>query len=350
MADISDFSFKTAKTNIFDFAVFGNFICLLTVIIAFLLTVKDVNSKILTKAKSFAANYSLTVIILNLKTVPGELNTYWIICVLLPVMMIADYVFFDRKEKIVWLETILQTALIVLLSYVLPLLSELMADGKIVSGFKEILVAAGISGAVFLFLNNIFPAGKNKTADMMANLFRIAYVALQFAAFYIVSGKNVVSFTEQIKNYEFFVNLVCTLFVFVSFILNTAGGESIKDKVFSKMRLYFVFLAITVFIIQIFVQELDLYSGFVKYEFVYVTPAYMVLEWLLMSRKGTARPYEPILLCTVPAGYFAVMIFIFSHSFDFFGNTENIIGLVKWSLIFSCILVLMDYITGKSKI
>ena len=236
--------------------------------------------------KRFCSFLALTLLLLNIGVYSPVVTVGLVLYLLLPFMMFLDYLLFDSKKGLSGFE--LPAMLIALLLFLLGIwfLTDLLNGVKTnfidflnkLSPLNEFLTKLGAAALFFLLLSSL-GKGKKGSVNFIMKILTILFLAAEIYALITVSGKSLVSFISKLRDPVIFTNLACFLFVAVSFLYGLLGN--VRASALSRLRLYFLFGAVFIFVINVSVFRLGIYPGYVQIIFFYICPVYMILEWLL---------------------------------------------------------------------
>lgn len=339
--------------NILNYAAILHAIAFFVILSVFICTLNGTLPRWLSVCKRFVTFAGALLLVINLPLFRTPFGTYWMLALLLPALLVCDAIFFDKNGAIRLYELLgflLAAALILGLLWLIGnrlfglSLSDLFPGLGLDGLWQELLGKALGIGLLFYLLGKIAD-GTSKPGDLVLKLLRLIYLLAEAIAFYIVSEKSAVGFASQLNRYELFVNLLCFAFVFVVFLIK---GTKTTDKTLSRLRLCFLYLALSVLVIHLWICPLTAYHGFVQWLFLVINPAYLFVDFLFFGTKRSARWFDPLWWLAVPAAFVLVIVGITGMTPVFYTG-EKLLPLLEWGLGTGYALFLLDSLAAKIK-
>lgn len=348
-----NFNLKNILPALMNVTCFSDVLCAVIILVCFLFTIFSSVPEYVLYVKRIFTLLACIVIIINSNLIFEDSAILLAVYLLLPILFVADFLLFDKKRALNLKDFLIGLITILLIGGLLAWAA------KVILGTNDFASALGLGNNLMdlllkitaflgaaVVLNAVLSSGEKQLLSLLMRALRIAYLVSLLFAFSDVFGKNINIFFEKVVIYELFVNVLCFLFVAVALILSIfktgkSGGEG-----FSRLRMCFVFLAVSLFVINTFLSPQNNFSGYDKTVFLYVTPIYMMLEWLYYNKKGSIKWFDPLCWIAVMAIYFAIIFFINSQIPDFI--ELKTIDTVKWLTIFAYSLFVLDHMAKRS--
>ncbi len=293
-------------------------LCLICIGAIFILSLKAVPKGPMITFKGLCTLLSVILLILHSEIITSFFTSGWITAVLLPVMMILDWLFFDKKgsfsprDLLIWLG--LLAGLLLLLNFVfgnVPWLSDIVSFLKNPSNLLKLL--AGLIGAslIMYLLDSLFGGGLGKGSEKFnSTLFRLIFLVLEGYCFIQIAASSLGKFISSIKYYSLCINFLCFLCIAVLVIRSFFVKTSKNSEIYTRIK---AGLATGAALLPLF---FGLYGGVVWDGGVVCTllcvicPIYMVADCLLFDRKNTYFAYDPCLWLSVPLIHFGITYYI----------------------------------------
>lgn len=250
------------------------------------------------------------IIILNFKILFNGIQIQWILKILLPVMMIADWLLFSSKLNNIRDLLIWNVCLILLLFGIPFLLDKFLGIKDLFASlnydFSDLLTyvpkVLGAGLLMYLFNNMLSSNGKKSINEIFKILFRIAFIALEVYSFYKLSDLKIADFLYLLKDYAQITNFACLLCIFVLVICDLFSNIR-SDSLFLRLKALFTIGISALLLIQIFIIK-DYDNSAVIHNIQYIlAPAMMIIDLILFDSKKSYKLYDPIIWISVPCVY-----------------------------------------------
>ena len=188
-------------------------LCLLCIIPVFILSLKNTSPAFLIEIKGGITLLSSFLLIMYSHLFFAFENSKWILCILLPIMLILDWLLFDKKgsfmprDLIIWLGIF---AGIILLSFFMdiPFLSDILNFLKTSDNlFKLIFSLLGLSLILYL-LDSLMGSSKKNNQLFNSTLLRLIFIFLEIFCIWDISSSQLTRFINSFKYYSLFINFL----------------------------------------------------------------------------------------------------------------------------------------------
>ena len=290
-------------------------LCEVCIAVIFILSLKSVPKGAMLMVKGLCTLLSVIVLIMHGSIILSFFTNGWITGVLLPIMMILDWLLFDKKgsftpkDLLIWLGII--AGLLLLLNYVfgnLPWLSDFI---NFIRNPKNLLnLILGVAGAALLMyiIDAIFGGGGSEKFNSI--LLRTAFLILEGYCFVQIAASSLGRFITSLKYYSLYINFLCFLCVAVLVLRSIFVKSSKNGELYTRIKNG---LASAIGLLPLFFGMYggDIFGGgTVCILLCAVCPLLMVADCLLFDRKNSLKAYDPCLYVIVPLIHFAITYFI----------------------------------------
>ncbi len=317
------FQIQSLPVKLLNFMVFSDTICLICILIVFIVSLKRSPGQGLRLFKTACTFLALIALSANLQLFFAFENHDWILKVLLPLMMLFDYLFFDNHGKMKFWHLILWLLLSAFVGWLLFVLSEqlfklpgsldllgLFTDKQSLSDL--LLNSLLLTGAVFV-LDKLFSGELFKDLkSVFVLVFRIIFILLESWAFIKLSGANLYDFLLCLRYYENLVNFLCFLCMIVVLIYNLLHFKpnAKGSYVFSRVKTFFTIAVIFGCIVYHFYVKGNYVPNVVGIVLYYIAPLMMLTDWLFFDTSSHIRAYDPLIWMAFPVVYFSLIILL----------------------------------------
>ncbi len=317
------FRIQNLPVKLLDFTVFSDAICMLCIVIVLAVTLRRTIGQGLRTFKTGCTFLALLALAANLPMLFSVESNSWILKILLPLMMLLDYLFFDNKGKIkpwqalLWL---LAAAGMAWLLYViadkflnLPASLDLLGLFSDRDSLTSLLLNALLLSGILFILDRLFSGGLFKDfKSIFALLFRLIFLLLEIWAFVRLSDLNLRTFFHALRYYENLVNFLCFLCVGAVLIYNTLRFKaSAKGSyVFSRIKSFFTVCIVFAFVVYHFYVRGGYIPDSVAIVLYYIAPLMMLADWLFFDTCSHIRPYDPLIWMAFPLAYFILTLLL----------------------------------------
>lgn len=290
-------------------------LCALCIAVVFIFCLKSVPKGAMLTVKGFCTLLAVIVLIMHSGIILSFFTNGWITGVLLPVMMILDWLLFDKKgsfspkDLLIWLGVL--AGLLLLLNYVfgdLPWLSDFI---NFLRNPKNLLnLILGVAGAALLMylIDAIFGGGGSELFNSI--LLRLAFLILEGYCFVQIAASSLGRFITSLKYYSLCINFLCFLCIAVLVIRSIFVKSAKNSEIYTRIKNG---LASGIAVLPLFfgMYGADIFGGgTVCLLLCAVCPILMIADCLLFDRKNSVKPYDPCLYVIVPLIHFVITYFI----------------------------------------
>lgn len=308
----TEYTFSPEK--LFRFVPTVIFACLICITIVFILSLKSVSKGAILSVKGFCTLLSVIVLVLNGGIIFDFFTKGWILGVLLPVMMITDWLIFDKKggfsfkNLLMWLGIIIVGLLLINYAFgSMPFLSDIIEFLKNPENLTKL--ALGLGGAALaMYILDALLSGS--PLDKLSVIFRPLFLVLEAYCFKQTANHSMGNFITELKYYSLFINFLCFLCIAVLVIRSVFVKASKNSEIYTRIKNG---LAAAAAVLPVFFGMYggDIFGGgAVCIILCAVCPLMMVADCLLFDRKNTLKVYDPCLYVIVPLVHFAVTYFV----------------------------------------
>ena len=306
---------------IFDFTLFVNIFNLLCILPIFLVSMTRYPGKILTFIKSIGTMLSFAVLADNIYIFGMGVSYAWILGVFLPLMMIGDWLLFDKKGNLS-LSDIIAWIIGALLFYVLHriILDALLGKNllnslfEVFGNFNEIWnFLIGLLGiGFFMFLGDSILSGfKNKVArGLWVLLYRVIFLLLEAYALLTVAGNELTSLISEFKYFHILANFLGAVIIALVLIYNILKFKNFKryETPFPRLKNGICVSMLVVMFTKLMFGGGSYNVGFYNIILFYIAPVMMLVDWILFEKKGRLKRIDPLLWLILPFLYFAYVV------------------------------------------
>lgn len=326
--------FPMSLTN---FVILTDTLCFFIILLTFITSILRSTGNIILRIKAAFTVLAAIVLLSNYTMILSTLSIGWILKILLPIMMILDFIIFDRKgsfriyDPLLWLIFAALTGgiLYYLLKNVfnLPNFLDLLGLFKSKDDLIKLLLGALSAGVLLYLIDNLLSkGGRSNLKNFFPMLFRLFFLLMEIWAFYRITGLDLTEFIYSLSNYIRLSNFLCFLCIAAVLIYNFIKMNSAKRAYspFPRLKGCFTLAIAAVFIYTHFFAEKTGNISNVTLIHCYVAPFMMLFDWLLFDKKGAFKPYDPLLWLIIPVGHVFLNYIIINpvwHS-DFGGTTS----------------------------
>ena len=298
------------------FAPLTDLLCLIIILLIFILTLKKEPAKAFFEIKGALTLLAVMVLIINSHMFFKFFTDGYITTVLLPFMMLLDFLFFDKKgnfsprDLIIWLAL---TALLAALAglFDLPWLSDISAFLKDKDNLAKFLLGTLAVALAMYLLSCLLGGNVSKgTEAFNAMLLRLIFLVLEGWCYVGIAGSSLGKFIKSLKYYSLFINFLCFLCIAITALYSALTLNSKKSSVFPRIK---ACLAADAVLLPIFfgVYEGSIFgNGLICLLLCIVCPLIMLADCLFFDHKGAYRPLDPFLWLIIPTLHFLVTYFV----------------------------------------
>lgn len=319
------FNILTFTPRILNFTLFVDFLSFICVFIVFIIRITHKPPRGIEMVKAALTLCSILVFIKNLPVLKSTVTYDWVLGILLPVMMVLDWLLFDDKGRMKLYDPILWlAAAIVLFAAAAFMLKKLFgiedfwnvlgmfADND---GLKRLLAEAAAAGAALYILDRLGSAFNNKNFNSaFALIYRLAFLALEIYAFLMTVGKDLTKFISSLMYYHLLTNFLCAVCIAVTVIYSLVkyGTSKKGTPPFPSLKAGFTMSLLICMAARLIFNRQITGMSIAEMIFYFIAPLMMLFDWILFDKKGLLRMFDPLLWILIPLLYFvaAVMYFI----------------------------------------
>ncbi|MBQ4087787.1 MAG: Pr6Pr family membrane protein [Clostridia bacterium] len=284
----------------------------LVVLASFIFSVIGSIPEVLIRIKGAVTAMALLVLVLAFSMFFTPSAPGWILNILLPVMMILDFILFDKKGAFRIYDPLLWLLALALLFALWSFLSghgfDLSRLADFLGGKEHMLstlLSTLLAGALMFGLDKLFSGrGGFRSKDLFCWLYRIIFLLLTGWALYKTGGENLLTFFLSLKRFAVlsgFLSFLAIAVILIFCILRFRHANSATP--FPRLKGAFtLFAAVTVIGYHFFVKG-GTPSETPWLILLYISPIMMIFDWIFFDSKGKFRPYDPLWWASLPALY-----------------------------------------------
>lgn len=359
------FNILDLSAKIMSFTFIVDVMCFFCITAVFIVSITRRPGKVLQTFKNILTFCAIILLLKNVSMASGTISYQWILGVMLPAMMVIDWLLFDKKGKLNFYDPFLwllgALVLIGLLSFLLKsvfgLDNYLDALGLFLNKnelFDLLGKALGL-GVLLFIIDAVANAFRRKSfKKTFALIYRLLFLALEVYAFINHVGNQLPDILSGLQYYYILTNFLCAVCICVLVVYNL-----IKFKSFKRTQNPFPALkgAFTVAILSSMLATLMLGRSFLSFTFSqfilnYIAPVMMLFDWILFDRKGYFSVFDPFYWLIIPVGYYIYaliypsVISVYPGVYNLY-SAELILGVLVTVLIIGYILFAADRIADR---
>lgn len=311
--DYTGFAVLAMRSGLSDFFVWVDILCFFMIACVFFISMHREPTGVVLHIKSVLTFLALFVCALHFDILLQPTRGSWCLTVLLPLMMLADYLLFDRKIRYGLTDVLFWIAA---LAFLLALWGIFVKRAESFSAFMDMLggkdtalrglLSCGLGGAVMYLLDKFFSgSGKPDLANLISFVYRLLYLALTGWALAGLCDRTLLQFVLSLSQFGVASAFLCFLCIAVVVILCLFRGRSLSAATpFPRLKGLFTLLAALVVLSGLFLMKRDIYALSVQDTVLYyISPVMMVFDWILFDAKGKMKPLDPLLWSMFPLLY-----------------------------------------------
>ncbi len=243
-------------------------------------------------------------------------NPEWMLLILLPFLVLLDWILFASKGKTDIKQLLLAVAAVAGITVLFHLLFSGDAMNLMtVNGCLRFLSELIIPAAMLLLLDKLFCGHVKSTGNTLQLLARLAFLVLEGYAFYKLTGGNVHAMISQLKYAVPLLNAACFLCILLQVIFMATGKQGAGTSLLRAKGFMLVgmVLCLTVYWLQTKALPKAITP---ETAFLAICPLLFIAEWLLFEKKNVFRYKDVFLWMIPPAVYYAVFILGADWMFD----------------------------------
>lgn len=301
--------------NLLGFAPLTDLLCLLCILFIFIFTLKKEPTKLLFEIKGVLTMLAFIVLIINSDMIGRLFSEGYIISVLLPLMMILDFLFFDKKgsfsphDLLIWLA--LAAGLLSLAAFLnLPWLADISAFLKDRDNLIKLILGVLAAAGLMYLISSIFGGKMSKGSESFnASFLRLIFLLLEAWCFVQIAHSSLGQFIRSLKYYSLFINFLCFLCIAVT-VMNSVFKAKSAASPFPRIK---ACLATDSVLLPLFfgVYEGSIFgNGLVCWILCIICPLIILADCLFFDKKGSYRPYDSFLWLIIPTAHFILTYFV----------------------------------------
>lgn len=332
--------------NFLEFIPLVNTLCLIVMICVFVLSLKGKIPRLLSNIKCIFTLLALILPVMNSQMITAFFTKGWILSVLTPLMLLLDWLLFDKKgafsfhDLLIWLISI--AGILLFANWFLgdiPFLTDIINLLRNPKTLLPIIMCLALAG-IFMYLIDALLGGK--TIKINSGLLRIVFLIIEIYCFAEISNLSLSVFIKNMKYYSLFINFLCflcvaTIFIrgiFIKSAKTTGLLLRIKGCVATSCALLPMFFGI---------YGNTIWDGkTVCFLICIICPVIILADCVLYDRSSSYKPYDPLIWTLVPTFHFILTYFILRPLFALTTYSHIPYSAV---LVFVC-AIFMQVITG----
>ncbi len=293
-----------------------SFICIISVFVA---SIKGGIGRVLQTFKNILTFCSIMILAKNF--LYADMSYEWTLGVLLPLMMVIDWLLFDKKGNLNFYDPLLWLLGACLLLGILGFLFDRIFGvddfWKSIGLFSDVdelikLALTSLGLGVFIFIvDSIINAFKKKSfSKIFALIYRLFFIALEVYAFVKLTGTRLQDFLFSLQYYLTLTNFLCVICICVLIVYNLIKFKSIR-----KSQNPFPVLkgALTVAILSSMMATFMFGKSVLTFSFAemilnYIAPFMMLFDWILFDYKGNIEVRDPLIWASIPMCYYIIAL------------------------------------------
>ncbi len=361
------FNILKLSVKMYDFAFIINLMSLFCILTFFVVSITHSPGKILRILKNILTFCSIMILVSNYSLIGGVMSYQWILGVLLPLMMVIDWILFDKKgniniyDPLLWLIGAL--LLIGLMSALFKLVFgvdnylDIIGLFKDKDSFFELIAKALGLGFLIYIVDCITNAFKRKSfKKTFALIYRLVFIALEVYAFVHLIGTQIENLLLGMQYYLVLTNFLCTICICVLIVYNLIKFKSIKrsQNPYPSLKCAFTVAILSSMMATLMLGRSFLSFNFSQMIFNYIAPVMMFFDWVLFDYKGIFTIYDPLMWTIIPAGYyiyamiFPTVISAYPGIYNLY-NPQLIFGVLVTVLIIGYTIFVIDKISARQR-
>ncbi len=359
------FNILSISFKILNFTFLINVLSLICITAVFVVSVTRGIGVILRTFKNILTFCAIMILLGNTSIMGGTMSYQWILGVLLPLMLVIDWLLFDKKGKLniydpfLWLlgALLLIGILSLLFKNILGIDDFLQAIGLFSNKnelFELLAKALGI-GIIMFILDSVLNAFKRKSfKKTFALIYRLIFLALEVYAFVHHIGTQLPELLSGVKYYYVLTNFLCAVCIAVLVVYNLIKFKSLKrtQNPFPELKGAFTVAILSSMLATLMLGRSVLSFTFSQMIFNYIAPLMMLFDWVLFDTKGRFEIFDPLIWTLIPAGYYIFaliypdVISVYPGIYNMY-NPELILGVLITVLVIGYIIYVADKIADR---
>ena len=358
------FNLFTLSPLILDFTLFIDILSFVCIFVVFIISITRHHGKIIGAIKALLTFCNIIVFVVNFDIITSGITYSWVLGILLPVMMVLDWLLFDKKgdfnyyDPLLWIlgTVIAGLGLAALLKYLFGI--DNFALG-LFDNFSDLLkllfIALGIGAGMFLLDSLISAFNKKGGKNLFSLVFRLVFILLEIYALFKTIGFELTTFLYKLGFYHILINFLCFVFIAVTLIYNIVRFKGIRKRtcIMPRMKGALALCMGLVFIIFMFLHR-DFHSLPLSELILYViAPVMFLLDWVMFDEKGYFALYDPLIWSIVPISYYCFVMVAFPSAANLYGGiflieqAELILSILTVSIVSGYVVYIADRIFSK---
>lgn len=359
------FNILSLSFKIMNFTFLINVLSFICITMVFVVSVMRGTGVVLQTFKNILTFCSVMILVGNTSIMGGTMSYQWILGVLLPLMMVIDWLLFDRKGKLNIYDPFLWLLGALLLIGLLSLLFKTVLG---IDNFLEVIglfndrnelfeilgKALGIGIGIFI-LDSILNAFKRKSfKKTFALIYRLVFLALEVYAFIHHIGSELPALLKGLKYYYVLTNFLCAVCICVLVVYNLIKFKSFKrtQNPFPQLKGAFTVAIVSSMLATLMLGRSILSFTFSQMIFNYIAPLMMLFDWVLFDAKGRFEIFDPLIWTLIPVGYYIFamvypeVISVYPAVYSLY-NPELILGVLITVIVVGYTIFIADKILDR---
>lgn len=361
------FNILAISAKIITFTFFVDIMSFFCITAVFVVSVTRRPGKILQTIKNILTFCAIILLLKNVSSIVGTISYQWILGVLLPAMMVIDWLLFDSKgnlnfyDPFLWLLGAL--LLIGLLSFLLNIVFGIDNFLDILGLFSNkdelldlLLKALGLGALAYIIdcIANAF--GKKSFKKTFALIYRLLFLALEVYAFVHHIGTQLPKLLSGMQYFYILTNFLCAVCIAVLVVYNLIKFKSFKrtQNPFPALKGAFTVAILSSMMATLMLGRSILSFTFSQMIFHYIAPLMMLFDWVLFDTKGRFSVVDPLFWMIIPVAYYIYaliypdVVSVYPAVYSLY-NPKLILGVLITILIIGYILFVVDKIADKNR-
>ena len=283
-----------------------DFIVLCVIFLGFIILVQKLPPKWYYVLKCGTTLLSVWVLVLNWDALLNISSANWFMNVLLPFMAVLDWILFDKKGSLKFIDYVYCLVGALLIAGVLKfVLDGLKLDVPSVPKWIDLLFKLLIPLAVMYVLDGLLSSGLKNPVSKICLLYRLFFLIAEAWAFYKLSGGVLLSLFVGFKYFSVISNalaFLCICVLLIQLMFKKEGGKI--GASFMRIKGLIMLCMTTVILYTVFFAKVMPDTHTVQFVHGILGPSMFIIDWLLFDKKGAFRGYEPLLWLILPAVYY----------------------------------------------
>lgn len=281
--------------------------------------IKKHPGKGLLRFKALCSFLSLIVILCNTDILANPTANGWIMCILLPLMLIFDWLIFDKKGNLRIGDLFIWLGILILIGLLLcTILKDILGAANIFNvwglfankdNLLSLVTKILFSGISMYAVDTLLSGTSTKgNANKLALLWRILFLFLEGWTLFSISQKNLTIFVKSLSSFSILANFLSFICILAVIIYNLIKYGTIfrKSTSFPRVKGIFTFSIVVSCLFFHFISNGSMKSHF-DWILYLIGPLMMFFDWILFDKKGEFRLYEPLIWIIIPVIHLLIL-------------------------------------------